>query len=332
MYGADTYTSHEVVRKVLSDHTEETSQNVRWIDGRTAAPGDILEALEQGSMFEKVRVVVVEGLLGRFSRNDFPKKPTKGKKRVQAPQDLMAGWEPFVQRIAGLPEAGILVLLDAELKATNPLLKLLSPLGEVTQCVPPRTDELERWVLQRVGARGGRIGRDAARRLSILVGPDLWMLTAEIEKLVVYADGAPITPEMVDDMSAAGPAPSIFMLVDAIVERNESLARRRLDDMYNKGLSAGYVFTMVARQIRLIAQIREARDRRGAPSPGGELAGLQPFALQRATQQASRYTETQARQAFERIVAADRAIKSGVYADRMALEMLITDLLVCSAA
>ncbi len=332
IYGPDTFTAHEALRQVLAAHTAETTQNVRWMEGKTATPGDILEALEQGSMFEQTRVVVVEGLLARFSNSDSFKRSAKNKKRGQKTNDASPEWEAFVRRVEGLPEAGILILVDGEIKGVNPLLKQLSPLGQVTQCVPPRGDELERWVLQRVAARGGRIANGVARRLATLVGADLWMLTSEIEKLVVYADGMPISAEMVDDMTAAGSAPSIFMLVDAIVERNQSLARRRLDDMYNKGLSAGYVFTMVARQLRLIAQIRETRDRRGVQPPGGELAGLQPFALQRATQQSARYTETQARDAFERVVAADRTIKSGIYSDRMALEMLITELLVSSPA
>lgn len=327
IYGPDTFTAHEVLRDVLVKNTAETIENVRWIEGKTATPNEVLEALEQGSLFERVRVVVVEGLLARFSKSDSPRKPAKSKKRGQKSPDMMGEWEPFVRRVSDLPEAGILILIDAELKGVNPLLKALSPFAQVTQCLPPRGEELDRWVLQRVASRGGRIGHDAARRLATLVGADLWMLTSEIEKLVVYADGTPISSGMVDDMTAAGPAPSIFMLVDAIVERNEPLARRRLDDMYNKGLSAGYVFTMVARQIRLIAQSRETRDRRSVQPVSGELAGLQPFALQRVTQQAAHYTETQARDAFECVVAADRAIKSGLYPDRMALEMLITDLL-----
>jgi DNA polymerase III subunit delta len=327
IHGPDTFTAHEVLRQVLSENTTETVENVRWIEGKMATPTDILEALEQGSLFEQSRVVVVEGLLARFSKSDSPKKPAKGKKRGQKAHDIMEEWEPFVARVGELPEAAILILIDAELKGVNSLLKALTPLGKVTQCLPPRGEDLDRWVVQRVATRGGRIGYDVARRLAGLVGGDLWMLTSEVEKLVSYADGAPIRSEMVDDMAAAGPAPSIFMLVDAIVERNEQLARRRLDDMYNKGLSAGYVFTMVARQLRLIAQSREARDMRSTQGPAGELSGLPPFALQRVTQQASRYSEIEARYALEQVLAADRAIKSGVYTDRMALDMLITDLL-----
>jgi DNA polymerase-3 subunit delta len=327
IHGPDTFTAHEVLRRVLAGNTADTIENVRWLEGKTATPTDILEALEQGSLFEKSRVVVVEGLLARFSKSEAPRKPAKSKKRGRTEHDVMEEWEPFVLRVGSLAEDSVLVLIDAELKGANPLLKMLSPLGEVTQCMPLRGEDLDRWVVQRVASRGGRIGYDTAHRLTALAGADLWMLTSEIEKLVVYADGAPIRSEMVDDMAAAGPAPSIFMLVDAIVERNEQLARRRLDDMYNKGLSAGYVFTMVARQLRLVAQSREALDRRGEQTLAGELAGLQPFALQRVTQQAKRYSETQAREALECVVAADRAIKSGIYADRMALEMLITDLL-----
>jgi len=326
IYGADTFTAHEVLRHVLSAGGSYCTENVEWMDGRTATPREILQSCEQSSMFAETRQVVVEGLLARFSKDDSGKRPAKTKKRGQKTRD-MGEWEPFVERVPGLPATSTLVLLDADLKAMNPLLKALLPLGEVTQCEPLKRDALPRWVRERVAAGGGRIEEGAAQRLASLVGADLWQLTSEIEKLVVYANGAPIRSDMVDNLAASGLTPSIFMLVDAIVERNQQLARRRLDDMYDKGLSAGYVLTMVARQFRLLAQIHEARGRRDSPPSSRELSGLQPFALTRATQQASRYKEVQVQQAFQRVLEADRAIKSGVYTDRMALEMLITELL-----
>ncbi len=328
IYGPDSFTAHELLRQTFNACGQVQRENVRWIEGKSAKPDEILEACEQSTMFVDTIVVVCEGLLARFSRDEAARKPARGKKRsAKGPGDLMDQWEPFVQRVTVLPGSSVLVLLDAELKGSNPLLKLLTPHAEVTQCLPPARDALDRWIQERVATHGGRIDPGAAQRMGALVGSDLWLLTSEIEKLVVYADGSQIDVKMVEDMAAAGPAPSIFMLVDAIVERRERLARHRLDDMYQKGLSAGYVFTMIARQFRLIAQIHETRERREAAASSVELERLQSFALQKASEQASRYTPARVRDALERIVAADRGIKSGMQSDRVALELLISDLL-----
>ena len=332
IYGPDTFTAHELLKSELQNLTTGDREQVRWLEGKTVTPTEILEACEQRSMFAASTVVVVEGLLSRFSKSESRKKPSRGKKRVaKEPDDPMVVWEPFVNRVQALPEGTSLFFVDAGVTATNPMLKALTPFADVAECLPPVREALDRWVQQRVAAAGGRIDAAAAQKLSMFSGGDLWLLASEIEKLVVYAAGEAITGEMVDAMISGGPAPSIFMLVDAIVEGNERLARHRLDDMYQKGLSAGYVFTMVDRQLRIIAQIHEARQSRNAP-PSSELSGLHSFALERATRQAQRLSESGTRRAMLRTLEADRAIKSGVYSDRMALEMLITDLLLAPRA
>lgn len=334
IHGADTFTAHEVLRDVLVSHRggDTDPGSVQWLEGKTATPGAILEACEQVSMFATSNVVVVEGLLSRFSKEEPRKKPAKGKKTRSAAKD-MGEWEGFAERVRALPETAVLVLLDGELKGANPLLVSLAPAAEeIATCPALRAGDVVQWIQQRVSAAGGRIDGDAAARLGALVGADLWVLSSEIEKLVVYADASPIRTSMVDDMVASAPAPSIFMLVDAIVERSAQLARRRLDDLYGKGLTAGYVFTMVGRQFRIIAQVHEANRHRGAAPPSADLARLQPFALERARRQAQLYSEERVKDALDSLVAADRAMKTGVYTERMALEMLVTDLLKSSVA
>ncbi|MBN1152188.1 MAG: DNA polymerase III subunit delta, partial [Dehalococcoidia bacterium] len=202
---------------------------------------------------------------------------------------------------------------------------------EVVRCPALAGSDLVHWIQERAVSGGSRLEGAVASRLAAIVGPDLWLMHSELEKLIVYADGRPITIRMVDDMAASAPAPTIFMLVDAIVERNMRLAHTRLDDLYMKGLPAGYVFTMVARQLRLIAQVHEGRGWSGTP-PSGELAGLAPFALQRVSRQAQRLPEAATRRALEHVRDADRAIKTGQMSDRVALDMLISDIVGASGA
>ena len=149
IYGADTFTAHEALRDLLATGGSYSAEDVQWMDGKTTTPEEILQACEQSSMFAETRLIVVEGLLSRFSKDDSGKKPAKVKKRGQKAQG-MGEWEAFVERVPGLSEKSILVLLDADLKAVNPLLKGLSSVaGGVTKCEPLKRDELPRWVEQR---------------------------------------------------------------------------------------------------------------------------------------------------------------------------------------
>ncbi len=334
LYGSDSFTAREVVRQVLDSFASDSTQvdTTNWIDGRTATQDEILQACEQVSMFGDVRRVVVDGLLSRFGKADSRARGTRAKgSRKKSP--AIGEWEDFAGRVRALPDQSLLILLDGEIAKTNPLLDALASSATVHRLDPPRGRDLLKWIYDRVALHDGRIEHDAADRLASLVGSDLWQLHSEIRKLASYSDGAPITVAMIDNMLASAAAPSIFMLVDAVVERNERLARHRIDELFQKGLSAGYVFTMVARQLRLIALVRETRGRRDEdPTLPGELAALQPFALQRATQQAERYTESEVGHALKTVLEADRAIKTGTLDERTALDMLVTSVLRSAAA
>jgi len=332
IHGPDSYSARKLVDSVMSQHAGDVEQDSPlWLDARTAGPQDVLNACGQVSLFGGTSRVVLEGLLSKF---EPPKsggaRPQKRRNKSDAP--VLGEWETFPSRAAALPDTSVLVLLDGELKGPNPLLKALQPVAEVNECKTLNAGQLQSWIQNRVAEAGGQFQPEAVRSLAMLSGGDLWQLSAEIEKLLLYADGRPVSAEMVDAAAAGTPTTTIFMLVDAIVEGKEQRARRCLDAMYRNGLSAGYLFTMVDRQLRLIAQAREGGGTRGMRrQPTGELARLRDFALRRVCEQADRYSETQVRHALERLVAADRAVKTGASGDRVALDLLITDLLPATA-
>lgn len=331
IHGPDSYSARKLLDSIMARHAGDVEQDgPLWLDAKAARPQEVLNACEQVSLFGGTSRVVLEGLLTKFepAKSGGP-RPRKGRKKNASP---LGEWEAFPSQAAALPETSVLVLLDGELKGPNPLLKALQSVAEVNECRTLNAGQLQSWIQSRVAESGGQFQPDAVRSLAILSGGDLWQLSAEVEKLLVYADGRPVSAGMVDAAVAGTQTTSIFMLVDAIVEGKQQRARRCLDAMYKDGLSAGYLFTMVDRQLRLIAQAREARGAHVTrQQPTGELARLHDFALRRVCEQADRYSEAQVRHALERLVAADRAVKTSASGDRVALDLLISDLLPAAA-
>ena len=328
VYGPDSYSARQRLNAILSANAsaDEDKATTVWFEGKTAKPQEVLDACGQMSLFGETRPVVLEGLLTRFEpARSGSARPKKGRKK-DGP--VLREWDGFPERAAALPDSSILILLDGELKGPNPLLKALQPLAEINEFKSPNAGQIGNFIRGRASEAGIEFEPNAIRDLGFLSGGDYWQVSSEIEKLATYADGRTITAEMVSSMAVGSHSATIFMLVDAIVEGDHSAARSRLDAMYKDGLSSGYVFTMVGRQIRLIAAARELKTIRGVRQlPSGELARLQPFALSRAQKQARSYSETQVRKALERLVAADRAVKTSTSVDRVALDLLITDLL-----
>ena len=146
----------------------------------------------------------------------------------------------------------------------------------------------------------------------------------------MYADGRTITGDMAGAMVTGMPTTTIFALVDAIVEGRQDVARHNLDTLYHEGIAAGYVLTMIHRQLRLMAMAKD-RTIGTAEASKSELAGLHPFAQDKARKQAARFSLPALRRAMEAVVLADRSIKTGMSDERAALDLLITDMVPAAA-
>ncbi|MFW6056592.1 MAG: DNA polymerase III subunit delta [Chloroflexota bacterium] len=326
VFGPDSFSAHECVQRLLASLSanDPDGEGVARLEGKTATPTDILNACGQVSLFGGRPVVIVEGLLARF---ESKKRAPRGRGRKKKGSGS-GEWDGFADRLGSVVEAGDLILVDGALDAKNEMLVALRPLSKQVHVFPVLGgEELQKWIVRRVKEAGAGIEADALRQLSGQSQGDLWYLSSEIEKLAAYSQGKTITSRAIAELTTGTLTSNIFWLVDAIVEGRVRDAQRLLDEMWRSGFSAGYVLTMVERQLRIVAQALEATEARGKVRiESGEFAGLPEFARTRAVKQSRGMTQRSVESALACVVAADRSIKTGRLDERVALDLLINDL------
>jgi DNA polymerase-3 subunit delta len=325
VYGPDTFSSRGFVRDLVASLLQDnpTGEGIARVEGKTATPSEVLNACGQVSLFGARPVVIVEGLLARF---EPPKRP--GRSRTRKRKALSEGeWADFADRLKPAIATAEVIFVDTQLSSGNDLLAALKDCADVH--VFPVLSEAEqvRWMTQRAREAGSGIEDAAARQLAAQAQGDLWQLAGEVDKLAAYCSGETITTQAVARMTASTPSANIFRLVDAIVEGRAKDSQHLLEDMWQSGSSAGYILTMVERQLRIVAQALEATGPRGKVTPqGGEFAGLQDWAQRRAVSQGRRLSPHRVRLALDRVTEADRAVKKGTLDEQTALDLLINDL------
>lgn len=332
IYGADSFTARQAIKALCSERQQdgiEGPDSTVWLEQKSTSPAAVIDALTQGALFGAPPPVVLEGLLTRFepSRSGG----SRGRKSQKKDGPTLGVWDPFPGMVAALPDTSLLILYDGPIKGPNPMLKAMQPYATETHVLSaPNDGQIARWVQDKVAEEGASIAPEAVRSLAMNANGDLWYVSSELEKLLMYAAGGTITGEMASAMVTGMPTTTIFALVDAIVEGRQAVARHHLDTLYHEGIATGYVLTMIHRQLRLMAM---AKDRTGGPSEGGksELAGLHPFAQDKARKQASRFSLPGVHHAMEAVIAADRSIKTGMSDERAALDLLINDMVAASA-
>ncbi|HEX2919038.1 MAG TPA: DNA polymerase III subunit delta [Edaphobacter sp.] len=206
-----------------------------------------------------------------------------------------------------------------------------------------RVDESDamRWITETAESRGVRFDPDAARELADSLGADMMLISAEFEKLLLYA-GARGTEEIaknrvtlgdVETMVLAAKQRSLYELTDAISQHDRPRALALLHGLLNasdggEDAAIGHLY-MLARTFRQMMVILEknVRDSRAIWQALWQGFRMPPFAAEDLIRQARRYkSRRELTRALRLVARADLELRSSPANKLLVLERLILDL------
>jgi len=327
LHGRDDFSRREELGHIRAalDADGMLASNTDVLDGRVVTPDQLTAICDTVPFLASHRLVMVEGLLGRFDPPDRLHRGGGRPRRGPAPE--LERWLGLAEYVQHLPDSTTLVLLDDELSPVNPLLEALRPQAEVREFPELKPGAVLQWILDRAEALGADISPKGADALRDLLGNKLWILANELDKLAAYAQGRRIEAADVRALVHEAREVKIFALVDAVVEKRPPLALRMLHRLVDDGADFGYLLAMMSRQYRLIIQAKEL-SLSGITSQeiGQQLDIRSGFVLQKVLDQADRYSLSRLKAAYKRLLEADESVKRGRYSDELALELLVHDL------
>jgi DNA polymerase-3 subunit delta len=324
LYGQDDFSLYQAVKQIKASlgDWEMVATNTTSLDGQHLTLNELSDKCGTVPFLSSYRLVIVDGLLGYFEvKRSKPQARKKGKSG-----NGLGEWENLAAYIEHMPETTVLVLVDGEVQSQNPLLKKLEPLAEVRTFPLLRGKDLKTWIRQRVKGEGGDITPQAVDLLAELIGGDLWAMNGEIQKLLLYSQERPISEDDVRQLTSHVQEASIFTLVDAVAEGRTELAQRILHRLYRDGVAPAYILTMITRQFRLIAQARDLENGLSRLQIQERLGLKASYVLDKTLSQAKLYDLEGVKRAYDKLLETDLAIKTGKYGEKLALELLVTEL------
>jgi DNA polymerase-3 subunit delta len=314
--------SLEEIKQGLGDQSLLVA-NTTILDGQQVSLDQLRAVVETAPFLADKRLVIVQGLLGRFEVGGKPRR----RKKAAPPAEKEPEYKPFADSLSKIPDCTVLVLVEGKIKGSNPLLKQLSPRAEVRSFPLLRDDGLRQWIRRGVAEQGASISPEAVDLLAKLVGGNLWIMTNEISKLALFALGRRIEAEDIKAIVSSAQETSVFAMVDAILDSKAGVAEQLLEQLLERGASPAYLLVMLARQVRMIVQARELRRQRRPEVAIQDRLGLtSEFALRKTLDQAQRYPLERLREVYNKLLETDLSIKTGKYEGGLALNLLIAEL------
>lgn len=299
--------------------------NITTLTAAEAVPDTLVNMCQAMPFLAERRLVIVEGLLASLAGLGRGGRGRGGGQRATE-------WGERIATLAGmLPPTTDLVFVESQIRPNNPLLRDLSAVAEVREFTPLNPNDLRGWVQTRVMASGGSMTTQAVQLLVDLIGPDLWALSGEVEKLTLYAAGRAVDAEDVEELVVSAREVSVFAMVDAVLEGNRAVAMRSLTRLLEGDSTVTYLLAMLARQVRLMVL---AKDLLAQQVPQAELGGrlgiASAYPLRKTLEMARRFSPQALERLHRGLLETDVSIKTGALQERLALEYLVAE--VCQFA
>jgi DNA polymerase III subunit delta len=207
-------------------------------------------------------------------------------------------------------ESTCLVATATKLDGRAKLAKAAKKKGVLIDAKPLRGRELREFIRAEATAREHNIAPQAIEALLDAVGDDLAAIDDAMERLSLFVGaGQRIDADAVMMCVTRIRVESIWSLVDAIGLKDRRKGIAAAQSLLDDREPPLRLLAMVARQLRIVARMREALSEGLRPQDAAKRAGAPPFKASDLTESARRFTADSLGRAFTLIAETDRALK-----------------------
>jgi DNA polymerase-3 subunit delta len=218
--------------------------------------------------------------------------PFLGDKRMVIIEDFLRDGDEEAQKsitdlLEGTPDHCVVVFIErGKADARTSIFKRLTKIGHATPFNDRDPHELVEWVKSESAKKGLRIGHREAGILADHVGPDLWQMSQEIEKLSLYGIDKTVDDKAIEELASRNVSSNIFKLTDYLAQKDVRMSLRTLDDLIRSGEAMMLIFHMIVRHFRIIIGIKDCTDKKYPQDKISALTGLHPFVVKKGIPQA----------------------------------------------
>lgn len=220
-----------------------------------------------------------------------------------------------------------LVLTHGLAKGMEKVEAAVEAVGIVVRFTPLTEWEAPRWLQTRARKAGKKLTPKAAAFLTERVGLDEQALGQELEKLILYAgESTTIDVAEVEQVASAQRTFTSFELMRLVGRKDTSRALTALRKLLLAGEAPLAILGLLARQVRLIWQVKDGMERGVTVSELGRRLNLYPKVLSQYVEQASAFSQPKLAEFHEAIRTSDVSLKSSGTSPEVILESLIVSM------
>jgi len=242
--------------------------------------------------------------------------PFMGDKRLVIAYNIYSNcdsdeFDKFIEAIKEIPESTILVLIEEPaLRKNAKIIKRISKLGEVKEFKKSKYS-LKKDFKKIITKQGKQINDRDLDELIFNLGENQNKIQNEALKLSLGTEGERITKEDIDRLVSFDPQISVFKLMDNLSQKEIKKSLNNLVSLVENGEDLVRLFYLLARQIRILIQVKYLYDLKLPPREIAKATELKPFIINKTISQVKNFSYEKLAELLKELLEIDIKIKTG---------------------
>ena len=306
LYGDEDYLRKQYKDKMRTALTTgPDDMNYAYFEGKDIQAGQVIDLAETMPFLSERRVIFIENS-GWFK----------------------SGGDTFADYLSDQCDTTVICFTETEVDKRSKLFKQVSEKGYAAEFPKQNEETLFKWIAGRVRSEGKQIRREDVSYFIEKTGPEMDNMASELEKLFCYClDKESITADDIDNICTTKIESHIFAMIDAIAENRQRVALDKYYELLANKEAPLYILYMIARHCNNLLITKELRMKGLDNRAIAEKTKQKDFVVRKQANQASKFSLEELRAAVESCVKAETDVKTGLMADRLAVETLILSVL-----
>lgn len=302
LYGEENYLKIQYKNKLSKAIiSEDNRMNYAYYEGKGVSVKEIIDLAETMPFLGGRRLIVMENT--GFFKTAVPE---------------------LAEYIKVLPETTYLLFIESELDKRGKLFKEVKEHGRIVELAKQDEKTLIQWIKGLVKQEGKQMGDKAIRYMIAKVGADMECIHTELEKLFCYTlDKGRIEEEDIDAICTTQITNQIFDMVNAVADKKQKKALDYYYELLALKEPPMRILFLLARQFRLLLQVKELEKQGCSRKIISEKAGLHTFVVGKYIEQATCFKTEELRSVLEQCVNTEELVKTGRLDGAMGVELFI---------
>lgn len=214
--------------------------------------------------------------------------------------------------IPEIPNYAIVVFVERnKADQRTSIFKTIKTHGQITEFKLKDTPEITKWILMETKKLDTEISNNTAKHLAETVGPNLWQISKEIEKLIVHTNKQEIKIEDIDKLTTANIQTTIFILTDNLSKKNLKESLKSLNKLIESGANLIPTLYSIATHFRTLIQVKKYIEKNILKPQIISKTKKHPFVITKAIEQSKNFQLESLINIYERIISLDKELKTG---------------------